>query len=60
VARAASGELLSSNLSSVGPQWWLMPLVLATEFAIGIGFSIFTPIAIRKIRESRDDAKENI
>ena len=60
VARAASGELLSANLSSVGPQWWLMPLVLGTEFAMGIGISIATPIVIRKIKDSRDDAKENI
>ena len=28
VARAASGELLSANLASVGPQWWLMPILL--------------------------------
>ena len=37
IARASSGELLSSNLTSVGPQWWLMPIILTLEISIGIG-----------------------
>jgi hypothetical protein len=60
VARASSGELLSSNLPSVGPQWWLMPIVLTVEIALGIALKIYTPILITKIQESRNAAKENI
>ncbi|MFM8404302.1 MAG: DUF6350 family protein [Actinomycetota bacterium] len=54
IARASSGELLSSNLASVGPQWWLMPIVLTSEIALGAALYIYTPILIRKIRESRN------
>ena len=52
-ARASSGELLSSNLPSVGPQWWLMPILLTIEFGVGIGIVILTPIIIAQIKESR-------
>ena len=60
IARASSGELLSSNLPSVGPQWWLMPIALTVEIALGIALKIYTPILITKIQESRNAAKENI
>jgi MFS family permease len=60
IARASSGELLSSNLTSVGPQWWLMPIILTLEISIGIGLKVFTPIVIEKIQESRNATKENI
>ena len=59
VARASSGELLSSNLPSVGPQWWLMPILLTLEFAIGVALFIYIPILITQIRESRNVAQEN-
>jgi MFS family permease len=59
-ARASSGELLSSNLPSVGPQWWLMPIALTFEIALGVALKIYTPIIITKIQESRNAAKENI
>ena len=60
IARASSGELLSSNLSSVGPQWWLMPIMLTLEIALGIVLRIYLPILINKIRESRNATKETI
>ena len=60
IARASSGELLSSNLSSVGPQWWLMPIMLTLEIALGIALRIYLPILINKIRESRNATKETI
>lgn len=53
-ARASSGELLSSNLSSVGPQWWLMPILIGLELAAGAALFIFTPVLITKIKESRN------
>ena len=53
IARASSGELLSSNLASVGPQWWLMPIVITAEISIGASLFIYVPIVIRKIQESR-------
>lgn len=59
IARASSGELLSSNLASVGPQWWLMPIVLTSEIALGAALYIYTPILIRKIRESRNVTSQN-
>jgi MFS family permease len=59
-ARTSSGELLSSNLPSVGPQWWLMPIALTFEIALGVALKIYTPIIITKIQESRNAAKENI
>ena len=45
-ARASSGELLSSNLSSVGPQWWLMPILIGCELGVGAALFIFLPIVI--------------
>ena len=53
MARASSGELLSSNLPSVGPQWWLMPILIGLELAFGATLFVFTPIVIAKIKESR-------
>lgn len=58
-ARASSGELLSSNLSSVGPQWWLMPILVGLELAAGVALFIYVPIAITKIRESRNAAAQD-
>lgn len=58
-ARASSGELLSSNLSSVGPQWWLMPILLGLELAAGAALFIYTPILINKIKESRNASSQN-
>lgn len=59
LARASSGELLSSNLPSVGPQWWLMPILLSLEFAVGIALFIYLPILITQIQESRNAPQEN-
>ena len=53
IARASSGELLSSNLSSIGPQWWLMPILITLEISLGAALFIYLPILIKKIRESR-------
>jgi len=53
IARASSGELLSANLASVGPHWWLMPIVITAEISIGASLFIYVPIVIRKIQESR-------
>lgn len=52
-ARASSGELLSSNLSSVGPQWWLMPILVSAEFAIGIGICVLAPKVKKWFNEAR-------
>lgn len=46
----AGGQLLSSNLSFVGPLWWLMPLVLTLESALGALVSIGVPILVTRIR----------
>ena len=58
-ARASSGELLSSNLSSVGPQWWLMPILIGCELGVGAALFIFLPIVITKIKESRNVAAQD-
>ena len=58
-ARASSGELLSSNLSSVGPQWWLMPILIGCELGAGAALFIFLPIVITKIKESRNVAAQD-
>jgi MFS family permease len=58
-ARASSGELLSSNLSSVGPQWWLMPILVGLELSAGVALFIYVPIAITKMRESRNVAAQD-
>jgi MFS family permease len=57
IARASSGELLSSNLPSVGPQWWLMPIALTVEIALGIALTILTPLMISKIHLWRATTK---
>lgn len=59
-ARASSGELLSSNLPSVGPQWWLMPLLLSTELASGSLLYLGIPILLKKIKESRSQNATNL
>jgi len=56
VARAASGELLSDNLSSVGAQWWLMPIVVTAEFALGILIWVFIPKVKQSIKDARSAA----
>jgi hypothetical protein len=50
LSRASSGELLSSNLSSVGPIWWAFPIVLTLEVLIGLAFYIYAPKVLQKIR----------
>jgi MFS family permease len=59
LARISSGELLSSNLPSVGPQWWLMPIFVTSEIALGIALKIYSPIVIAKVRESRNAASKS-
>lgn len=59
ISRASSGELLSANLPSVGPQWWLMPILLTFEIALGMALYIYLPILMTKIKESRDASKSN-
>ena len=50
IARAASGQLLSANLPSVGPIWWALPLVISIELALGGWLYIFTPRVISKLK----------
>lgn len=59
VARAASGELLSANLASVGPQWWLMPILLTLEFATGVLIFLALPKIKSWWRGLRDAKQEN-
>lgn len=59
-ARVSSGELLSSNLPSVGPQWWLMPIMLSGEIASGALLYIGIPNLIKKIKESRTPHATNL
>jgi len=59
-ARASSGELLSSNLSSVGPQWWLMPILVTLEFAVGIGVCLAIPKIKKSINEARNAKQKNL
>ena len=59
-ARVSSGELLSSNLPSVGPQWWLMPIMLSGEIASGSLLYLGIPILIKKIKESRSSHATNL
>ena len=56
LALFSGGELLSSNLSFVGPIWWLMPLLLTTESALGVGLSIGVPILINRVKAARASA----
>lgn len=50
IARASSGELLSSNLSSVGPIWWALPIVATLEIIAGVALYIYAPKVLAKIR----------
>ncbi len=59
-ARASSGELLSSNLASVGPQWWLMPILVTIEFAVGIGICLAIPKIKKSISEARNAKQKDI
>ncbi len=56
VARAASGELLSDNLSSVGAQWWLMPIMVTAEFTLGILIWVLIPKVKQSIKGARSAA----
>lgn len=58
-ARASSGELLSNNLSAVGPHWWLMPIFVTVEFAFGIGVCLFIPKIRKSIHEARNAKQVN-
>jgi hypothetical protein len=49
-ARGSSGQLLSENLPSVGPIWWAMPPLIATEIAIGILLYLKVPTLIVRLR----------
>ncbi|GBL23211.1 hypothetical protein EMGBS5_12050 [Clavibacter sp.] len=53
IARASSGELLSPNLESVGPHWYLMPLALCLEIGLGVAIFLYTPVVISKVRNFR-------
>lgn len=56
VGRAASGELLSDNLSSVGPHWWLLPIIVTVEFGIGIMIWILIPKIQQSFKDVRSDS----
>ena len=56
VGRAASGELLSDNLSSVGPHWWLLPIIVSMEFAVGILIWILIPKVKQAVKDARSGA----
>ena len=58
-ARASSGELLSNNLSAVGPHWWLMPIFVTVEFAFGIGVCLLIPKITKSIQEARNAKQVN-
>lgn len=51
IARASSGQLLSANLPSVGPIWWVLPIVITAQFAIGGALFILAPRAIAKLKQ---------
>jgi hypothetical protein len=59
-ARASSGELLSSNLASVGPQWWLLPILLSAEITLGALLYIGIPLIAKKIQDSRSADAKNL
>lgn len=59
-ARASSGELLSANLSAVGPHWWLMPIFVTLEFAVGVLIFIAIPRLKKWFKEARNAKQENI
>ncbi len=50
IARASSGELMSPNLESVGPHWYLMPLALSLEIGLGVAIFLNTPVVVSKVR----------
>lgn len=52
-ANLANGQLLSTNLEGVGPIWWVMPLVLVANLAIGSLGYIYIPLAINRIAKNR-------
>lgn len=56
VGRVASGELLSDNLSSVGPHWWLLPIIVTVEFGIGIMIWILIPKIQQSFKDVRSDS----
>ena len=56
LALLSGGELLSSNLRFVGAIWWLMPIVITLESALGVGLSIATSIGISRWKASRVNA----
>ncbi len=51
VARISSGQLLSTNLPSVGPIWWALPIVITAQFAVGGALFILVPRAIAKLKQ---------
>lgn len=50
VSRVSSGELFSSNLPSVGPLWWALPIVVTGEIVIGGLIYQLTPKVVAKLR----------
>lgn len=50
IARVSSGQLLSTNLPSVGPIWWAMPLVISFELLVGGLLYIYLPKLATRIR----------
>lgn len=53
VGNLANGQLLSTNLEGVGPIWWVMPLVLVANLAIGSLGYIYIPLAFNRIAKNR-------
>ena len=51
IARISSGQLLSTNLPSVGPIWWALPIVITAQFALGGALFISAPRAIAKLKK---------
>ena len=49
----ATGELLSSSLSSVGPLWWQFALAVTFESALGSGLALLLPRLREAIRARR-------
>ena len=53
IARAASGQLMSENLPSVGPIFWAAPLLIAIQLSLGALAIRFLPELWRRIRSAR-------
>lgn len=51
IARVSSGQLLSTNLPSVGPIWWALPIVITAQFVLGGALFILIPKAVAKIKQ---------